>query len=188
MATVDERASVAPGKRGFKTAQTRAGMVVPRVFSTEGVSPFDQVDWDLRTAEIKDERGRVLFQQTDCEIPRSWSQLATNVVASKYFYGEVNTPERETSVRQLVNRVTRTIADWGREDGYFATVDDAERFYDELTSLCLNQYGSFNSPVWFNVGLYHQYGIPGAANNWRWDEETRTVVKATSAYQYPQAP
>ena len=109
------------------------------------------------------------------------------MVVSKYFYGEVNTPERESSVRHLVNRVTRTIADWGREDGYFATPDDAERFYDELTALCLNQYGSFNSPVWFNVGLYHQYGIPGAANNWRWDEETRTVVKATSAYQYPQS-
>jgi ribonucleoside-diphosphate reductase alpha chain len=161
-------------------------MAVPRVFSSEGVSPFDQVDWELRTAEIKDERGRVIFQQTGCELPRTWSQLATNVVVSKYFYGEINTPERETSVRQLVDRVTRTIADWGRADGYFATAEDAERFYDELTSLCLNQYGSFNSPVWFNVGLYHRYGLVGPANNWRWDEETRSVVKATSAYQYPQ--
>ena len=107
-------------------------------------------------------------------------------MASKYFYGEINTPERETSVRQLVDRVTRTIADWGREDGYFATAEDAERFYDELTALCLNQYGSFNSPVWFNVGLYHRYGLVGPANNWRWDEETRSVVKAESAYQYPQ--
>ncbi len=186
MATV-ERAPDGVGSTGIKTRDARQGLVMPRVFSTEGVSPFDQVDWDLRTAEIKDERGRVIFQQNDCEIPRSWSQLATNVVVSKYYYGEINTPERETSVRQLVNRVTRTIADWGREDGYFATADDAERFYDELTALCVNQYGSFNSPVWFNVGLYHQYGIPGAANNWRWDEETRTVVKATSAYQYPQA-
>jgi len=161
-------------------------MAVPRVFSSEGVSPFDQVDWELRTAEIKDERGRAIFQQTGCEIPRGWSQLATNVVASKYFYGELNTPERETSVRQLVDRVTRTIADWGRADGYFATPEDAERFYDELTALCLNQYGAFNSPVWFNVGLYHRYGLVGPANNWRWDEETRSVVKATSAYQYPQ--
>ena len=82
--------------------------------------------------------------------------------------------------------MTRTIADWGREDGYFATRDDAERFYDELTALCLNQYGSFNSPVWFNVGLFHRYGINGPANNWRWDEETRSVVKATGAYEYPQ--
>ncbi len=161
-------------------------MEVPRVFSTEGVSPFDQVDWDLRTAEIKDERGRAIFRQADCEIPRAWSQLATNVVASKYFYGELNTPERETSVRQLIHRVTRTIADWGRDDGYFASDEDAERFYDELTTLCLNQFGAFNSPVWFNVGLYHCSGLVGTANNWRWDEETRSVVKAASAYQYPQ--
>ncbi len=169
-----------------RPAQGRSGMVVPRVFSTEGVSPYDQVEWDHRAAEIKDERGRVIFQQLDCEVPKSWSQLATNVVVSKYFYGENGTSERETSVRQLVDRVTRTLADWGREDGYFASRDDAERFYDELTALCLNQYGSFNSPVWFNVGLFHRYGINGPANNWRWDEETRTVVKATGAYEYPQ--
>src|SRR3954451_2679374 len=143
MATVDERRTTSSEAR---TAQGRTGMVVPRVFSTEGVSPFDQVDWELRTAEIKDEKGRAIFQQLDCEIPRAWSQLATNVVASKYFYGEINTPERETSVRQLVDRVTRTLTDWGRDDGYFATTADAERFYDELTSLCLNQYGSLHSP------------------------------------------
>ena len=186
MATV-ERAPIARDGDVTKVRPGHTGMEVPRVFSTEGVSPFDQVDWDLRTAEIKDERGRVIFQQTDCEIPRSWSQLATNVVASKYFYGEINTPERETSVKQLVNRVTRTIADWGREDGYFATADDAGRFYDELTALCLNQYGSFNSPVWFNVGLFHQYGLAGAANNWRWDAETRAVVRANSSYEWPQS-
>ena len=185
MATVDERATASVGtSRG--TQQSRQGMTVPRVFSTEGVSPFDQVEWELRTAAIKDERGRVIFEQTNCEIPKAWSQLATNVVVSKYFYGEVNTPERESSVRHLVDRVTRTLADWGREDGYFATAEDSERFYDELTSLCVNQYGSFNSPVWFNVGLYHRYGIAGPANNWRWDEETRNVIPAESAYQYPQ--
>ncbi len=184
MATVEERAILE--RQDTRPGTARAGMTVPRVFSTEGVSPFDQVDWESRTAEIKDEKGRAIFQQTQCEIPATWSQLATNVVASKYFYGELNTSERETSVRQLIDRVTSTITDWGREDGYFATPEDADRFYDELTSLCLNQYGSFNSPVWFNVGLYHRYGLVGAANNWRWDEETRTVVKATSAYQYPQ--
>jgi ribonucleoside-diphosphate reductase alpha chain len=169
-------------------------MEVPRVFSTDGSSPFDGVDWELRTAEIKDERGRVIFQQIDCEVPRAWSQLATNVVVSKYFYGDVaagnGSPadgKREFSVHQLIHRVTRTIADWGKADGYFATAADAERFYDELTALCLNQYGSFNSPVWFNVGLFHQYGIAGPANNWRWDEETRGVQKATSAYQFPQS-
>ena len=172
----------------------RRGMVVPRVFSVEGSNPFDLVEWDSRAAEIKDERGRAIFQQLDCEVPRNWTQLATNVVASKYFYGDLasgnGSPaegKREFSVRQLVDRVTRTIANWGKQDGYFATAEDAGRFHDELTSLCLNQYGSFNSPVWFNVGLFHEYGISGPANNWRWDEETRSVLKANSAYQFPQA-
>jgi ribonucleoside-diphosphate reductase alpha chain len=202
MATASEQAgiAVASEKReaasdsGRDRGRARRGMVVPRVFSVEGSNPFDQVEWDLRAAEIKDERGRAIFQQLDCEVPRTWSQLATNVVASKYFYGDLasgnGSPaegKREFSVRQLVDRVTRTIANWGKGDGYFATAEDADRFHDELTSLCLNQYGSFNSPVWFNVGLFHDYGISGPANNWRWDEETRGVVKANSAYQYPQA-
>ncbi len=180
MATVGERAMKAGAARESRSKPDRRGMTVPRVFSTEGVDPFDQVDWESRTAVIKDERGRALFEQKDCEVPASWSQLATNVVVSKYFYGEVNTPEREVSVRQLVDRVAGTIAGWGKEDGYFASEADGERFQDELTALCLNQYGSFNSPVWFNVGLFHKYGIEGPANNWRWDEETRAVRKAES--------
>ncbi len=202
MATVSERARpvVAPEKRETSSSSTqdrsrgRSGMKVPRVFSAEGVNPFEQVEWDERTAEIKDERGRAIFQQTGCEIPRSWSQLATNVVASKYFYGDLaggngcpSQGQREYSVRQLIERVTRTIADWGREDGYFASADDADRFYDELTALCLLQHGSFNSPVWFNVGLFHRYGIAGPANNWRWDDESRGTQKVTSAYEFPQA-
>src|SRR5207237_4931920 len=92
------------------------------------------------------------------EVPKSWSVLATKVVVSKYFYGEQGTSERETSVRQLIHRITRTIADWGVKDGYFSKAA-GETFYDELTWLCVNQYGAFNSPVWFNVGLYHEYKI-----------------------------
>jgi ribonucleoside-diphosphate reductase alpha chain len=198
MATVSEHAAILVGaekrENGWDRSRGRRGMLVPRVFSTEGANPFDQVEWDLRTAEIKDERGRAIFQQVGCEIPRNWSQLATNVVASKYFYGDVasgnGSPaegKREYSVRQLIERVTGTISEWGKEDGYFATAEDAARFHDELTALCVNQYGSFNSPVWFNVGLFHRYGITGPANNWRWDEETRGVARANSAYQYPQA-
>jgi ribonucleoside-diphosphate reductase alpha chain len=202
MATVSERAMSVSASEAAETkshgvqsrVRGRTGMQVPRVFSTEASSPFDQVEWELRTAEIKDERGHAIFQQVGCEIPRTWSQLATNVVASKYFYGDVasgngspSEGKREYSVRQLVDRVTRTIADWGKADGYFATDADADRFYDELTALCLHQYGAFNSPVWFNVGLFHQYGISGPANNFRWDEETRTISKASSAYQFPQA-
>lgn len=191
MATVSDRAT----SKGFKEevrGSGRKGMVVPRVFSTEGVSPYDQVDWNLRTAAIKDERGHVLFEQVDCEVPSTWSQLATNVVVSKYFYGDVTGGDdpgrggRESSVRQLIDRVSRTIADWGKADGYFATEADAETFYEELTWLCLNQYGSFNSPVWFNVGLFQRYNIQGPANNWRWDEESRTVTRASNAYEFPQ--
>jgi len=149
--------------------------------------PFDTVEWELRTAEIKGERGEVLFEQKDCEVPKPWSQLATNVVVSKYFYGEVGTPEREKSVRQVIHRVTRTIADWGVEDGYFATAEDGERFYRDLTWLCLHQHAAFNSPVWFNVGLFHQYGIKGAACNWHWDVESQTVKQPENPYEHPQA-
>ena len=119
--------------------------------------------------------------------PRSWSLLATKVVVSKYFYGEQNTPERETSVRQLIHRICRTIADWGVKDGYF-TKADGEIFYDELTWLCLNQYGAFNSPVWFNVGLYHQYGVGNNSSrgNWFYNRKTGQAERAQTQYEYPQ--
>ncbi len=148
--------------------------------------PFDTVQWDRRTAAIKGEGGEVLFEQNDCEIPDTWSQLATNVVANKYLYGEVGTPERETGVRQLIHRVCRTIADWGHSDGYFAGAEDAEHFYRDLTWLCLHQHAAFNSPVWFNVGLFHQYGVKGAMCNWCWDPEKQDVVQPENPYEYPQ--
>jgi len=119
--------------------------------------------------------------------PKSWSLLATKVVVSKYFYGELNTPERETSVRQLVHRISRTMADWGIADGYFSKAD-GEIFYDELTWLCLNQYGAFNSPVWFNVGC--SMNTASAKNsgrgNWFYNHTTRQVERATTQYEYPQ--
>ena len=124
---------------------------MPPQFSDPKIKPFDQIEWERRTAEITDDAGKVIFKQENVEVPKSWSMLATKVVVSKYFYGEQNTPERETSVRQLIHRICRTIADWGVKDGYFSKAD-GEVFYDELTWLCLNQYGAFNSPVWFNVG------------------------------------
>ncbi len=164
------------------------GLRVDPWFCPVGIStPFDTVEWANRTAVIKDESGGVLFEQENCEIPASWTQLATNVVVSKYFYGEVGTPERETSVRQLIHRVARTIADWGIADGYFATVEDGERFYRELVWLCLHQYGAFNSPVWFNVGLYHQYGVTGDKCNWYWDEASQVAVQPENPYTHPQA-
>jgi ribonucleoside-diphosphate reductase alpha chain len=163
-----------------------AGLRVDALFCPAEGDVFDTVEWDLRTAQIKDESGNLLFEQRDCEVPASYSQLATNVVVSKYFYGEINTPERERSLKQLIHRVTRTIADWGTHDGYFATPEDGERFYRELTWLCLHQHGAFNSPVWFNVGLYHQYKVRGTQCNWHWDPETGTVTQPENPYEYPQ--
>ncbi len=160
---------------------------VPVVFCpAEYADPFDTVEWENRTAAIKDDNGAVLFEQTHCQIPTTWSQLATNVVVSKYFYGEHGTPSREGSVRQLIHRVTRTIADWGIEDGYFATPAEGQQFYRELTWLCLHQFGAFNSPVWFNVGLFHIYGISGDPSNWHWNEATAQVELTANPYEFPQ--
>lgn len=181
--------SGAPRFASFAQRVGRAGgLQIDSIFCpSEAKDPFETVEWEMRTATIKDESGNPLFEQHDAEIPKSWSQLATNVVVSKYFYGEINTPERESSVRQLIHRVTRTIADWGVADGYFASREDGEKFYRELTWLCLHQHGAFNSPVWFNVGLYHQYGVKGAQCNWNWDPETRTARQPENPYEFPQA-
>jgi ribonucleoside-diphosphate reductase alpha chain len=168
-------------------AITNKTLRVQRVFSDAKVKPFDQVEWEKRTAEITDDAGKVIFKQENVEVPKSWSILATKVVVSKYFYGELNTPERETSVRQLIHRICRTMADWGVQDGYF-TKADGEVYYDELTWLCLNQHGAFNSPVWFNVGLYHQYGVGknSARGNWFYNRETGQGERAKTQYEYPQ--
>ena len=169
------------------SSRTSTGLQVKQEFCPAGVSdPFTTVEWETRSAAIKDESGGILFEQDNCEIPTTWSQLATNVIVSKYFYGEIGTPEREYSVRQLVHRVTRTITDWGREDGYFASERDAENFYRDLSWLCLHQHGAFNSPVWFNVGLHHEYGVVGAKCNWAWDPETESVFQPENPYEFPQ--
>lgn len=171
-----------------KTARknAKAGLEIEARFCPTDVEPFDTVEWETRSAAIKDENGNPLFEQTDCEVPSSWSQLATNVVVSKYFYGEPGTEERENSVRQLIHRVTRTIADWGIADGYFATAEDGERFYRELSWLCLHQHGAFNSPVWFNVGLFQEYGVTGAKCTWNYNPETQVVEQPENPYEFPQ--
>jgi len=162
-------------------------MTVEPCFCPEGVDPFDTVEWEERTAQIKDENGGILFEQKNCQIPKSWSALATNVVVSKYFYGEPGTPEREFSVQQVIHRVARTIADWGIQDGYFASEEDGETYYRELAWLCLHQHGAFNSPVWFNVGLFHQYGVKGSRGNYRYDVKTRSIRRPETPYEFPQA-
>ncbi|HEV7678104.1 MAG TPA: vitamin B12-dependent ribonucleotide reductase [Candidatus Dormibacteraeota bacterium] len=142
-----------PAQPARGEVQLGRGLTVERRFTRAGVHPFDEVQWDRRAAVISNEKGEVVFEQKDCEIPVAWSQMATNVVVSKYFRGQLDTPRRETSVRQVISRVCDTIAAWGREGGYFATEDDAQAFQDELTHLVLHQKMSFNSPVWFNVGV-----------------------------------
>ena len=168
-------------------SEAKKSLRIERVFSDAKIKPFDQVEWDKRTAEITDDSGKVIFKQENVEVPKSWSVLATKVVVSKYFYGEQHTSERETSVRQLIHRITRTISDWGIADGYFSKAD-GEIFYEELTWLCLNQYGAFNSPVWFNVGLYHEYGVGKSSSkgNWFFNRKTKEAERAKTQYEYPQ--
>lgn len=135
------------------SGRTRRGIAMQRFYSTPGIHPFDDLEWETRSAAITDETGKVIFEQKDVLMPVNWSQLATNVVVSKYFKGGLNSPLRERSLKQLITRVVDTITGWGREQGYFATDEDAQTFNAELTYVLVNQYGSFNSPVWFNVGV-----------------------------------
>src|SRR5437867_10714849 len=125
---------------------------VDRRFTREGVHPYDEIEWELRDSAIPGESGNV-FEQKNVEVPKFWSQTATNVVASKYFRGKLGSPEREWSVKQMVDRVVDTIARAGFEGGYFASAADRDAFADELTYLMVHQYASFNSPVWFNIGV-----------------------------------
>ena len=176
------------------SGKERSGLRFKRVFSDAKCAPFDEVEWERRTAEITDDSGKIIFKQEDIEVPASWSELATKIAVSKYFYGDIANGTdpakggRETSVRQLIHRVTRTIADWGLLDGYFADAQMADLFYAELTWLCLNQYGAFNSPVWFNVGLYQQYGIGIGAGegNYFYNREAGKADRAATQYEYPQ--
>ncbi|HXU11537.1 MAG TPA: vitamin B12-dependent ribonucleotide reductase, partial [Candidatus Binatia bacterium] len=129
------------------------GLTLERYFTRPGVDPFDEVEWEIRAAVIGSEKGEIVFEQKDVEVPKFWSQTATNVVASKYFRGTIGTKERERSVKQLIGRVVRTVGAWGRAQGYFGTEADAQTFEAELKHLLVYQKMSFNSPVWFNVGI-----------------------------------
>src|SRR5437899_1522771 len=136
-----------------RSTQAKTGLEFLRFFADGKVSPLDAVAWERRTAQISNEKGQTIFRQENVEVPKTWSQTATNIVASKYFHGKLNTPERESSVRQLIGRVVDTIVAWGEQGGYFASSTDRETFRDDLTHLLVEQKMSFNSPVWFNVGV-----------------------------------
>ena len=161
---------------------------IPALLTRKGVHPFDEIEWERRKAVIKNDKGEAVFEEDEVEVPKSWSLLATNVVASKYFYGARGTEAREKSVRQLVHRVARTIADWGAQDGYFETPEDAETFYHELAHICVNQYGAFNSPVWFNVGLHQVYGVRSSNKaSYYWNPAAAAIERAPDSYQHPQS-
>ncbi len=150
--SVRSRTSPPRSKAARKETKT-GGIEIDRYFTRPGVDVYDTCEWELRNAAITSESGGVVFEQKDVEMPKFWSQMATNVVVSKYFRGHLGTPDRESSVRQLIGRVVRTITQWGREGGYFASEADGDTFRDELTHILLYQMASFNSPVWFNVGI-----------------------------------
>src|ERR1043166_4026042 len=164
--------------------KNKLGVAFPRYFTTKleaGKTPYDEIQWETRTASIGNDKGSVIFEQRDVEVPVDWSQTATNIVASKYFYGKIGSPERESSVAQLVERVVNTIADWGLKDGYFKTQEDGENFGAELAHLMLTQKACFNSPVWFNVGVKETRGY-----GWIYDESAGAVTKLESGAMRPQ--
>jgi ribonucleoside-diphosphate reductase alpha chain len=177
-------------QEGTQTAHTHSygsarGLKMLRYFTTPGVSPFDEVQWEHRDAVIQDWKGKLVFEQKAVEVPSDWSVTATNIVASKYLHGQVGTPERETGVRQLISRVAESMRDWGMRDGYFATQEDADTFFAELTHLLVNQKCAFNSPVWFNVGC-DRLEPNSDAQNWHWDAALGKVAFSRTGYSKPQ--
>jgi ribonucleoside-diphosphate reductase alpha chain len=150
---VESTSTEALARASAPVASGTAGLEYERFFSREGIDPFDEIEWDIRSAVIGNEKGNVVFEQRDVEIPKFWSQQATNIVVSKYFRGTIGTPERERSVKQLIGRVVDTITGWARAQNYFASEDDLQGFSDDLKHLLVYQKAAFNSPVWFNCGF-----------------------------------
>src|SRR6201994_2501074 len=167
-----------------------SGVHCTRLFSKPGISPYNEVTWERRTASITDATGGIIFEQKDVEVPTDWSMTATNIVASKYLHGHLGVPQgeygaRETGVRQLVSRVAETIRDWGIKGGYFASPEDAAIFHDELVHLLVTQKAAFNSPVWFNVGC-DRLEPESDAQNWHWNPHTCAVEFSVTGYRSPQ--
>ena len=167
------------------TKKKAPGLTFRRLFTKAGVSPYDEIEWELRTASITDAQGNSIFEQKNVEVPKDWSMTATNIVASKYLHGRQDNGERETGVRQLVSRVAETIRDWGMKDGYFRSSEDAATFHDELVHLLIRQYAAFNSPVWFNVGC-DRIEPNSDGQSWHWNPATQRVEFGVTGYTRPQ--
>ncbi len=187
---------VRKGSEGFQESSelengsrssARKGIHIPRRYTQEGIHPYDQIEWTRRSTAIANPDGSVVFKMDDVEIPKSWSQLATDIIVSKYFRKAGVNGGSETSVRQVVKRIAHSIRTGGEElGGYFATPQDAEAFEMELTHLLVTQKSAFNSPVWFNCGLFHEYGINGSGGNWFWNQKTDSMEMTTDSYSHPQ--
>ena len=186
VAPSDEASDVEQSLSG--ESMPKRGLKIERRYTTSGLHPFDDVEWEHRSSVIYNEKGEAIFQQKAVEAPSSWSQLATDIIVSKYFRkAGVPETEQETSVRQVIHRVAHTIRQAGETlGGYFATPSDADAFEAELTNMLVTQTGAFNSPVWFNCGLYHQYGIKGSSGNSYWDFEKKGVAQTDNNYDHPQ--
>src|SRR5271155_1043356 len=180
--TSSQASEAAPAK---PAASQTAALKFERFFSKPGVSPYDEIQWERRTASITDASGKSIFEQKDVEVPIDWSMTATNIVASKYLHGQLGTPARETGVRQLIARVAETVRDWGLAGGYFATPEDAAIFHDELVHLLVTQKVAFNSPVWFNVGC-DRLEPNSDAPNWHWNPHSCVVEFSVTGYSKPQ--
>jgi len=185
--TPTQTPSQTPSNSGATQQSRRSspGLTFHRHFTEPGISPYDQVTWELRDAVIQDFKGKPIFEQKAVEVPADWSMTATNIVASKYLHGLLGTPEREKGVRDLISRVAESIRDWGIRDGYFATPEDPEVFHEELVHLLLNQKVAFNSPVWFNVGC-DRLEPNSDAQNWHWEPKTGKVTYSVTGYTKPQ--
>src|ERR1044071_7416545 len=181
--TVNDTAAASPNASISK--KKAPGLSFRRFFTKPGVSPYNEVDWDLRLAQITDAQGNVIFEQKDVEVPKDWAMTATNIVASKYLHGKLGTAERETGVRQLVGRVAESIRDWGLAQGYFRTPEDGATFHDELVHLLIRQYAAFNSPVWFNVGC-DRIEPNSDGQNWHWNAALGRVEFGVTGYKKPQ--
>ncbi len=172
----------------FSKTDVESGLKVERMYTEVGTNPLDEIKYAYRTSRIAEPNGKVVFEMNDVEVPEDWTQLATDIIVSKYFRkaGVNTTVGREMSARQVVYRIAHTIAQTGREWGYFASDEDAQSFEAELSFMLITQRGAFNSPVWFNCGLWHEYGIKGHSGNLHFDFETSTIKEIDNAYKRPQ--
>lgn len=164
------------------------GVTFPRRYTKPGINPLDEIEYEYRRSVITEPDGSIVFEMNNVEVPKTWSQLATDIIVSKYFRkaGVPGPTGTETSARQVVHRIAHTVRVYGEQNGYFATAEDAEAFEAELSHMMITQKGAFNSPVWFNCGLYQEYGIEGSGGNWYWDAAAQAVKETANSYERPQ--